>query len=265
MLCSLRTSFYFVPPANRTLANNGQTLLKQILISILFGSILLSACQKEANLLNAPQLIAESCKTPIDNPSGRSYSSSDIVEINYTKKVCGFLPLSKKNYWVYQDSLFNNGTFTKTQYDTLRYVSTWKSLTDSLVWWESNISVGLPDRLYATDSSLFEIEDRLFNPEFIDAKKDYSLFEGDSIRYLSHFEDNAAFGRSVKMPNAITTSAGSFNDCILFEKNARNYRLDQVYFKPGLGVIKYITSNASPGTSIIKLNKISTLVSFHFE
>ena len=79
------------------------------------------------------------------------------------------------------------------------------------------------------------------------------------------FEDIAAMGRSVKMENVIQTTVAHFDNCILFEKNARNYRRDQVYFKPELGVIKYIMEKAAQGTSQIKLQQISTLVSFHFE
>lgn len=250
--------------SRRTYADNGQILLKQILTSLLFGSILISACQK-GTIFPPSSEIAESCQTPIDDPTGRSYSSNALVDINYDKKVCGFLPLNKKNYWIYQDSLFTEGAFTKVQYDTLRFTSTLESLTDSLIWWESNISVGLPERVYTTESSLFGMEDRFFYPGIVDVRKGFSLFEGDSTNYLSNFEDNAAIGRSIKIRNIISTLAGNFDGCILFEKNARNYRMDQVYFKPGFGVIKYITAQASPGTNTIKLQKVSTLIGFHFE
>jgi hypothetical protein len=207
----------------------------------------------------------ESCQVPTDNPGGRSYTSDSVVAFSYSKKICGLLPLSKKNYWVYKDSVFDNGAFIKVQNDTLSYTSTWETLQDSLVWWKSNISVGLPEMLYANDSSFFEMSDRLFAPEIIDVKKVYGLFEGDSIRYLTSFEDNAAMGRSVKMQDIIKTPAGVFDDCILFEKNARNYRRDQVYFKPGFGVIRYSIEKAPLGTQVIKLQQVFTLIAFHFE
>jgi hypothetical protein len=207
----------------------------------------------------------ESCQISSSNPTGHSYTSDSVIAINYSKKICGLLPFSKKNYWVYQDSIFDNGTFIKVQYDTLKFISTLKSLPDSVIWWETSISVGLPEMLYANDSSFFEMNDRLFAPDIIDVKKEFGLFEGDSIRYLTSFEDNAAMGRSVKMENVIKTPAGDFDNCILFEKNARNYRRDVVYFKPGFGVIKYTMEKAFPGTQQIKLQQISTLVSFHFE
>jgi hypothetical protein len=72
-------------------------------------------------------------------------------------------------------------------------------------------------------------------------------------------------GRSIKIEDPIVTPAGKFNGCVLFEKNARSFRKDQIYFKPGLGVIKYIQEKAQMGFPITKLQQISTLVSIHLE
>jgi hypothetical protein len=243
--------------------DHGQLHLKQFFTSLLIGSVFFSACKKESNF--TLPVIMESCQVSGSNPTGHSYTSDSVIAIDYSKKICGLLPFSKKNYWVYQDSIFDNGSFIKVQYDTLRFISTLKSLPDGLIWWKTSISIGLPEMLYANDSSFFEMSDRLFAPDIIDVKKEFGLFEGDSIHYLTSFEDNAAMGRSVKLQDVIKTPAGNFDDCILFEKNARNYRKDVVYFKPGLGVIKYTTEKALPGTYQIKLQQISTLVCFHFE
>jgi len=166
---------------------------------------------------------------------------------------------------VYEDSVFDNGVFLRVQLDTLRYMSTQKSLPDGLIWWESNITVGLPERLYANDSAFFTMTERLFSPDIMDAKKDFNLPSGDSVRYLTSFEDAAANGRSVKLQTAVVTPAGTFKDCIYFEKNARNYRKDQVFFKPGLGVVKYIQEKAQPGSMSVKLHQVSTLVAMHIE
>lgn len=88
---------------------------------------------------------------------------------------------------------------------------------------------------------------------------------GDSVRYLTSFEDVAANGRSVRMEAPVSTPAGTFSNCIFFEKNARNYRKDQVYFKEGIGVLRYIQEKAAPGDRTIKLQQVSTLVSMHIE
>ena len=206
----------------------------------------------------------EPCELQTANPTGKSYAADSVVKYNCISKHCGILPLSTKNYWVYEDSIFNYGVFVKVQYDTLQYTSK-KSLTDGLTWWEGNLSVGLPDLLYANDSTFFGLEDRLFTPGYMDVKKDYSLFPGDSIKYLTSFEDAAAQGRSLKMENSLVTPAGTFANCLYFEKNARYYRKDQVYFKPGVGVIKYIQEKAPMGQRVIRLQQISTLVAIHFE
>jgi hypothetical protein len=234
--------------------------LSKFFLSLLIGSFLFSACSKD-NF--AP--VQEACELQTGNPAGRSYAADSVVSFVYTQKHCGILPLSSRNYWIYQDSVFNDGVFQKVQYDTLQYLTTKKSLTDGLVWWKGTISVGLPDILYANDSTFFGLEDRLFTPGIIDVKKEFGLFAGDSLRYLTSFQDAAAQGRSLKTETVIKTSAGTFNDCIYFEKNARSYRKDQVYFEPGLGVIKYIQEKAPIGTRIIKLQQVSTLVAYHIE
>jgi hypothetical protein len=228
------------------------------------GSIFLTACRKE--IIPAPvPVIAEACILQTANPAGHSYPKDSVVDYQCNGKFCGLMPLSMKNYWVYLDSMYTDGVFIKAQYDTLRYTDTYKSLNDGIVWWESNMSVGLPDKMYVNDSAFFKIEDRLFVPGIVDAKKDYSLFPGDSIHYLASFDDAAAQGRSLKLQSTLSVPAGNFSDVIYFEKNARSYRLDQVYLVPGIGVAKYITQKAPMGSREIKLQQVSTLVKYHFE
>jgi hypothetical protein len=237
--------------------------LKKIFVPLIIGSLFSLACRKNDFLL--PVTKTEPCLLQTSNPAGRTYSADSVIAFTCTEKHCGILPLSIKNYWIYEDSVFTDGVFTKLQYDTLRYLNNKKTVSDGLVWWEGNISVGLPDVLFANDSCFFGLADRLFTPEVIDAKKEFGLFPGDSLRYLTSFEDAAAQGRSLKIETPLLTRAGSFDDCLYFEKNARNFRKDQVYFKPGIGVVKYIYEKAPTGTRTIKLQQVSTLVSFHIE
>ncbi len=242
---------------------NGPSLKKLIAPLILAFSFFVS-CRKD--IIDVPQTEPlRPCIAQIGNPSGRTYSSDSVVSYLCTSKHCGILPLSAKNYWVYQDSIFQDGVFSKVQFDTLRFTSTFKSLSDGLVWWESNINVGLPNRLYVNDSVFFRMQERFFIQGYMDARKEFGLFTGDSLRYLTSFDDIGALGKSLKVSNSIVSPAGSFGDCIYFEKYSRNYRKDQVFFKPGLGVIKYIREMAPLGTPTIKLQQISTLVSYHLE
>lgn len=226
--------------------------------------LILASCAKDRTDLPLPYT-PEPCIAQNENPSGRSYNNDSVVAFNCTSKHCGFIPLSTRNYWVYEDSVYADGVFQRVQYDTLRFSTTWKSLSDGLVWWEGSINVGLPERLYANDSALFRLQDRIFIQGIKDAKKDFSLFPGDSVRYLTSFDDVAANGRSLKLSSPVKSPAGTFGDCIYFEKNSRNYRKDQVYFKPGIGVLRYVHEMAPPGTPFLKLQQVSNLVAYHIE
>lgn len=236
--------------------------MKKVTLYLLITTLLFASCAKDEIV---PPVTEEQCIAQTSNPAGRSYSNDSVIVFNCTSKHCGIIPLSTKNYWVYEDSIFSDGVLQKVQLDTLRYSTTYKSLSDGLVWWQASMDIGLPETLYANDSTLFSISDRVFMPDVKDAKKEYGLFAGDSLRYLANFEDAAAQGRSLKISGNFKTPAGSFNDYLYFEKNARNYRKDQVYFEPGIGVLKYIQEKAPMGTRFLKLQQISTLVSYHIE
>ncbi|HMT73353.1 MAG TPA: hypothetical protein PKA77_04760 [Chitinophagaceae bacterium] len=236
--------------------------MKKVTLYLLITTIFFASCAKDEIV---PPVTEEQCIAQTSNPAGRSYSNDSVIVFNCTSKHCGIIPLSTKNYWVYEDSIFSDGVLQKVQLDTLRYSTTYKSLSDGLVWWQASMDIGLPETLYANDSTLFSISDRVFMPDVKDAKKEYGLFAGDSLRYLANFEDAAAQGRSLKISGNFKTPAGSFNDYLYFEKNARNYRKDQVYFEPGIGVLKYIQEKAPMGTRFLKLQQISTLVSYHIE
>lgn len=127
------------------------------------------------------------------------------------------------------------------------------------------MNVGLPETLYASDSSFFGLADRFFTPGIKDVKKEYGLFPGDTLKYLGSFEDAAALCTSIKIKGALKTGAGDFTDCLYFEKHAPTYRKERVYFREGIGVMKFICERAPMGTRILKLQQVSTLVSYHIE
>lgn len=231
-------------------------------ITLIAGILCLAACNKES--LTVP-VQNEACSIQTVNPVGRSYSADSVINFTCTGSYCGLLPLNNKNYWIYADSIFADGVFQKVQLDTLRISGNYRSLTDGLIWWETNLEVGLPAKMYASDSALFKIEDRMFIEGIKDVKKEYGLFEGDSLRYITAFEDAAAIGRSLKLKTSINTPAGEFSDMLFVEKNARNFRKDQVWFKPGIGVIKYRQEKAAMGSPVVKLQKIATLVGYNLE
>jgi hypothetical protein len=240
-------------------------------VALLAGSLFFVSCKKETLFepLDVPVppglIIPIPCISQTDNPAGRSYDTDSLLQFTCKDKHCGLMPLSHKSYWVYEDSVFNDGVFVRVQFDTLRYNNNIKSLADGITWWAGNVFVGLPQLLYSNDSSFFGLQPKLHNPDFKDAKRDYFLFPGDSVRYLAAFDDIAAAGRSLKMSGSFSTPAGNFEGYIYFEKNARNYRKDQVFLKPGIGVLKYVQEKAPFGQRVIKLQNIMTLVDFHIE
>lgn len=235
--------------------------MKKNLLALLFVSTTFFACRKADILV---PVVPKPCLEQKANPAGKSYASDSVVAFNCPDKHCGIMQLSAKNYWIYEDSVYLDGIFQQVKFDTLRFEAK-KSLSDELVWWESSVYIGLPSILYASDSSFFGLEERLFTPGYMDVKKDYGLFPGDSIKYLSSFEDAAATCRSIKMHDQMKTPSGDFDNYIYFEKLARNYRRDQLYFKPGVGIMKYIQEKAPMGTRVLKLQQVSTLVSYHIE
>lgn len=241
--------------------------MKTTIALLLSGMIFLASCKKEKDLTIDPpaEEVAAVCIPQTGNPTGRSYTTAEVEAYTCTSSHCGFMPLSRKNYWVYQDSIFNNGVFERVQLDTLRFTQNWLSKTDGLVWWESNISVGLPEVFYSNDSTIFKMEDRMFTDDMLDVRKEFALSAGDSARYITSFSDNAAICRSIKMSSTLQTPAGNFSDLVYFDKNAPYFRRDQVFFKPGVGVVKYIQEKAVMGNPSIKLQQVSTLVGYHLE
>lgn len=241
--------------------------MKKAFTLLFTGMIFLVSCKKEKDLkFGAPEeQAATPCILQTGNPTGRSYTSAEVESYTCTSSHCGLIPLNRKNYWVYEDSIFDNGVFVRAQKDTLRFTRNWRSMTDGLVWWESNISIGLPDVFYANDSTIFKLEDRMFTNDMLDVRKDYTLYTGDSARYITSFTDNAAICRSLKMNSTLQTAAGNFTDYIYYEKNAPYFRRDQTFFKPGIGVIKYIQEKSIMGSPYVKLQQVSTLVGYHIE
>lgn len=247
--------------------------LKKTILTLLIGSILLSSCRKESfspfivNHVDPvdPVVSVVPCQWQTENPSGRSYSASAVETYNCIDKLCGMLPLSIRNYWVYEDSIFNNGVLLRVQFDTLRFTNTRRTATDGLVWWEASLYVGLPSNIYSNESGFFTLESRLFAPDVVDARKEFEIPAGDSAKYLTSFEDIAAIGRSIRLSEPVASPAGTFTDCIYFEKNARFFRRDQLFVKPGVGIIKYIQEKAPAGDRNIKLQQVSTLVAMHIE
>ena len=240
--------------------------MKKLTLSLFTVSVIIFSCRKESTYqLNLNIASAISCVSQTADPSLRSYPCDSLIPNFFPVNHCGFLPLSLNNFWVYEDSFFNNGTFLRVQIDTLQFIRTNQTTTDKLIWWDSNIDIGIPIRLYSNEIGIYNLEKRLFTSCTWEANKEFVTPAGDSAKYLTRFEDIAAQGRSLKLNEIISTPAGDFGSCIYFEKYARNFRKDQVFIKPGIGVVKYIREVAPMGHPVLKLQQISTLREFYLE
>ncbi|MEZ5035346.1 MAG: hypothetical protein R2796_10185 [Chitinophagaceae bacterium] len=238
--------------------------MKKKILILVTGSVLLFSCRKN-NEMAAPLKPEAQCELQTANPAETNYAQDSLVAYQCTSKLCGFIPMSSNNYWVYEDSVFEDGSFKQVTTDTLRFTSLYMSYPDKIVWWKSSINVGLPEILYANQSAFFSLEESFFPNKTLIAKKDYSFFSGDSIRYLTSFNDAAAIGRSIKLTAPVVINSGSYTNCLFFEKNARGFRRDQVYFKPGIGVLKFRRDEAKMGQRIVMPKHILTLKDYHIE
>jgi len=207
----------------------------------------------------------EDCINQTTNPVDNSYFEGDVKTINYSGNHCGLLPLNSGNYWIYEDSIFDNSGNLKTvQLDTLSYTKTIRT-PDNLIWWEGNKNVGLPNQVYSSNTAIYGLQRGFFIADSFYSKKEFYEVEKDSASYYSAFGDIFAVGKVVRKSELIQTNLGAFTNYILFEKYAPGYRRDRVYFAPGFGVIKYTSEYYNPPgpPSKMFLQIKSTLVGFH--
>ncbi|TMI62952.1 MAG: hypothetical protein E6H07_16245 [Bacteroidetes bacterium] len=225
--------------------------------------IIFSACKKT----EVPLPMNEACIQQTMDPLAVAYDTNQVYYINYSGKHCGFMPFNSKNYWVYEDSIFDgNGNFKTVKIDTLRYTKTLQT-PDQLIWWETKKDVGLPRKIYASENAIYGLENGSFIVDSFYTKRELYEAEKDTVNFLASFVDIVAFGKIIKTTEALRTEAGSFSNYIMLEKYAPGYRRDRVYFVPGFGVIKYTSEfYKAPGPpSNMKLFIKSTLIGYHTE
>ena len=225
--------------------------------------ILFSACRKTE--VPVPE-VSETCIEQTVNPLANSYDTNDVISVNYAGSHCGMMPLSSKNYWIYQDSIFdNNGFFKTTKIDTLRYTKTLQT-PDKLIWWEGSKDVGLPAKIYSSTDAIYGLQKGMFMADSMYSKREFYDADADTS-FFAGFADIVAFGKIIHKSEVLQTEAESFSEYILYEKYAPGYRRDRVYFVPGFGVIKYTSEYyKAPGPpSNMKMLIKSSLVSNHSE
>ena len=190
--------------------------MKKIFLTSLLFLTIIFGCNKEGGI----DVVTNECLHPIPTkipPRGIIYAN--FLEVTYQQSHCGYLPLGKKNYWVYLDSAFdyNTGQFLNTYIDTLRFVKTYRG-TDSIVWWYPDLyslnfppyNKGFPDFVYSTDTVLYTISNG-GGPGGAPTAKWFSTFYTDSIHSFQLWDDTGGYLESLgyKVYSTITVPAGN--------------------------------------------------------
>ena len=242
-------------------------------LSLLFLTVVFG-CKKDGKI----DVVTNACHHPIPTriaPKHYRFGPDFPVKVDYSQSHCGYLPLGKKNYWVYRDSAFDyyTGQFQSTYIDTLRYTETHRG-TDSIVWWLPDLYVlrfppyfkGLPDYVYSTDTVLYTISYG-GGVGGTPTAKWFTTFYTDSISSGQIWDDTGgtlgSYGYKHNTP--VTVPAGIFENCVYYRQtfdHRNNNSGLHIYVKPGVGIIK---SKSIGGATGIILTRTSTLLSYHIE
>lgn len=171
------------------------------------------------------------------------------------------MPLSRRNYWVYLDSIYDsNGNLTEVRMDTLRFTKTFQS-PDSLIWWRPNLfGQGFLSYNYSTDSVLYTLGNNWGNGL---VRKWFHPLTGDSSYNSCTYYDYDSYCSEYRLPNPVTVPAGTFENCVRFKREQLEGISMDLYFKPGKGVLKIWTYYSYPGHQY--LWKKGTLLNYYIE
>ena len=203
-------------------------------------------------------LLLSSCKKDIspENPYVNCpYGNNLVAMTDPTIKSYGFIPLSLTNYWIYSDSIWQDGVLQPLTYDTLSVISAEKTGEDT--WWKMSDGYRLcndDDKVYKLGFFGYAMPGTTVCPE--KALLFFPVQADTTIIWTEWISDYGILGEAKLNKSIIHTGAGDFSD--FFEYNQSdaigvNYR----WIKPGLGIIKTIQEN-----SFNKTRMVRTLVSY---
>ncbi|MBL7727367.1 MAG: hypothetical protein JNM68_06780 [Dinghuibacter sp.] len=244
--------------------------------------LIFSNCRRENSIVQ-PGVPCIHNGMPVTGPA--LLYSSGLQQVNFDSAICGFLPLHKDAYWIYTDSFFNtNGSLHLVQQDTLRVKGVYQSPNGPSLFWRlgARNRKGCTGLLYTTDSILYTIAPAFATPAFYEhytwagyraagyPNSGAPVFGPpgtDSIFTFNHFTDMAYQEKIVNYRQPVTVPAGSYSNCTGFVKRL-GWSPDEMIFKPGLGMIKYIVYyNAPPGSYSLfptgPVQQVSVLTSYH--
>ncbi len=187
------------------------------------------------------------------------------VNIDHDKNHCGYLPLGKKNYWVYLDSVFNGSGFQYSQLDTVRFTVN-SITTDSVIWWSqsSQTNFAYPKYLYSTDSTTYV----LAGAWGYNAVKWFYTIPGETANEDCHSTDVSSICIAKKHNIPVIVPAGSFTNCMYYEKLGfyGNLANTAIWFKAGVGVLRSeVYLGSTWGVLTGSLLRTSTLVKYFIE
>lgn len=235
--------------------------MKINLYPFLFCCVLSLSCQRNTETVPTDTTCIHNSITPSNSYSGMNNLPITVNDSSY----CGYLPLNKKNYWVYLDSVYNtNGDFSHTQTDTLRFLET-RRTADGITWWSQAlvngryVPAGFPTFIYSTDSTVYFISWRGAGARW------FGVIPADSVVESCHYADFSQTCISRKIQGRVTVPAGDFSNCLKFIKTQflGSYNIE-ADFKPGIGVLKawYYTDSMFPP---FRRLYTSTLMEYHIE
>lgn len=204
-------------------------------------------------------LLISSCKKDItpENPYMNCPYGNDLVAMtNPTIKSYGFIPLGLTNYWIYSDSIWQDGVLQPITSDTLSIISAEKTGED--IWWRMSDGYRLCnsgiDTVYKLDFNGEVVPGTTVCPEKILL---YFRVPADTIVQWTEWASDYGIPGEVKLNKSyVNTGAGSIHGYIEFIQSdsfGENIRC----IKPGLGIIKTIRENNYSKTRIVR-----TLISY---
>lgn len=222
----------------------GTNLSKMSITSVVLAVLIITSCKKDQVPVEGNEnndFLAENCIyggdfTPISNPN---FSES------------GIIPMHMNNYWKYADSTWDSGG-NLIESDVHLLQSSEARMKNGDVWWTLNYPVGI----------VHQSNDTLFNYEYLwpsgcpGKTPNYFLFDADSITSTFVMEGDMAFVMSSHKLSSIATPAGTFLDCLYYNKSG----LSIAIIKPGIGIIEFEGSEPFTNNS-----RKLTLIEYYLE
>jgi hypothetical protein len=227
------------------------------LLFLTFGlAVGVCSCSKKNDPVPPPTTPPGSTVVCTSNPVGPAKNDSfllqngeailQMTDTNFTGSICGLLPLSKNNWWAYNDSTFDNaGNFISRTYDTLKVAAIKKSLADKSIWWvmtntQNNVTKnGIPGtHVYSTDAVLYTLgygfaDPMEFNPFYTSPWLETAT---DTITKGYWESDVPYLATTYPLGQPVVVKAGSFSNCYKTVKDLYSYTQEIIY-KPGVGII----------------------------